>query len=341
MASQADALAAKPGESVADHKSRVIEAAQAHTEAQKLAARASNQRPPDGFPLPPGAQSNIPDFMQRMGVTSPQASEPQSAPNSSPNGQQKPKNGAQEPEWVKLARERGWKTPEDAIRSYQALEKEFHAKNRELQQQRTQVPPPPAYTTPYPQVQPQWQPPQQVPVVQQMARRHGIAVEDAERLLPFVADVSRALVEDAVVAERSRYEPVIVDLSKKVQRSEELMEVAQDPAMRVPRVQYEVNKIFTENPSIFAYEAQPLRWALDRALRNIAQESLGAYQQQPGGNGQGYPSQPPVTAGSGTGAGGRGAAMPDANIDLAGSYFKLKTSAEKKEFLKQMGVASE
>lgn len=331
-------------DTLADHKSRVMEAAKAHAEAQKVAARASNTRPPDGFPLPPTAQPQIPEFMQKMGVQAPPAPEVQPKPPAAPqNAAPPPQNGNQEPEWQKVSRERGWKTPDDAVKSYLDLEKAWFAKLNERSAERNQPPPPPMPPQAVPRYQPPapaWTPPP-LPLAQQMARRHGISVEDAERLLPFVAEVANAMTSDAVIAERQRYEPVIMDLNRKVRRSEEVMEVAQDPAMRVPRVQYEVSQILNENPSVFSTEPAPMRWALDKALRKIAQESLGAYQPQGGGSEPGYPMTPPVTAGGGAGSSGRGAAVSEPSVDLAGSYFKLKTAAEKKDFLRQMGVAAE
>jgi len=341
----------KSGESVSEHKARVVAAVQAHTDAQKIAARATSTRPPDGFPKPPTAQSEIPGFMQELGVT-PAAPPPvESAPAPSPSNAPAPaaSNGAtQEPEWQKVYRERGWKGPEDAVRSYVNLEKEFFARLNEQQRQSQRPPmpsyPPPApvapqWVTPYPQVIPQALP-QNTWVVQQLARKHGISMEDAERLLPFVHEVSEATVANAVQRVQNAYEPVLANLNRKVTRSEELMEIAQDPAMRVPRVQFEVDKVLRENPSVFQIEPQPMRWALDRALRNIAQESLGAYEIPDRSNGA-YPMTPPVTAGTGAAPKGRGAgsqATPSP-ADLAASYFSLKTAEDKKDVLRALGVA--
>lgn len=333
-----DGSESRPGETLAQHKERVMTAAQDHAKAQKVAAQATTSRPPDGFPASPSTPSQIPEFMQKMGVTTPDQPKPESAPQAKPG--EAPAQNGEEPEWQKVARERGWKTPADAINSYMSLEREFHTRMNQQRQQ--QPPPPPAYQPPPPPVyqQPVYMPQPQTPFVQQLARKHGISLEDAERLLPFVSDVSNAAAANAVQEVRSTYEPVVVDLQRKVARSEEQMEIANDPAMRVPRVQYEVNRILVENPTAFQFERQPLKWALDRALRNIAQELVRAdqsyLQQVPG-----YPSQPPVTAGTPTGTRDNGAPSPGPKIDLAGNYFKLKTAAEKKEMLAAMGVVVE
>jgi hypothetical protein len=346
-----DPLGKKSGESIQDHKARVVEASRAHAEAQKVAARATSTRPPEGFPKPPGTPSSIPEFMQNLGVQAPQEPPVTPAPSGAATTQPPAPNGSQEPEWQKVAREKGWKTPDDAVRSYQALEREFHERN-----QRTPTPPAvppyvppvqPQYVAPYPQYQPPqpvypppvpaWQPQN---VVRQLAGKYRIPDEDAERLVPFVAEISQAAAENALMIERSRTGPVIQNMAREIERNKEMNEVANDPAMRVPRVQYEVNKLLSENPTVFTYEAQPLRWALDRALRNIAQESLRADQNynasQPN-----YPNQPPVTAGSGSQTRGGQPPAGGPSIDLAGNYFKLKTSAEKLEVLRQMGVAAE
>lgn len=339
-----DPLAAKAGESIQDHKARVMEASRAHAEAQKIAARATTNRPPDGFPKSPNTPSNIPEFMKNLGVQAP-VEQPVETVNgsvktpTSSNGKPSLEEMV-EPEWKKVVRAKGWKTPEDALRSGLELEREFHRKNQELaQQQRSNpvpayVPPlaPPQYATPYPQ----YQPPTQV-LARQLGGKYGIPAEDSERLLPYIAEVAQAAAENALILERARTTPVIQNLQRDVERNKELNEVANDPAMRVPRVQFEVNKLLSDNPSVFAYEPQPLRWALDRALRNIAQESLRADQNY--SETQGFPVNPPVTAGSGSQT--RGQAPQEPSIDLAGSYFKLKTAQEKRDFLKSMGVAPE
>lgn len=342
-----DPLGVKPGESVADHKSRVIEATRAHADAQKLAARATTNRPPEGFPAAPGTPSNIPEFMQGMGVNSPVTPPVQSAPNGNEAPKPQQQNAGNEPEWEKMAREKGWKTPEDAARSYANLEREFHSRN-----QRPVAPAPaPTYATPYPQAQPvyQQQPPapiyvqqpqQQVDVVGVLARKHNIPREDAERLLPFVLEVADYRANDAVARTRAELEPQVIGLQRQVARQQEMTDIINDPAMRVPRVQFEVNKILLENPSVFNYEQQPYRWALDKALRNIAQERLGDYQ-NPSGALQGFPTTPPQTAGGGSRVDVRGAGTQVPSVDNALDFYKLKTAQEKREILQQMGVAPE
>lgn len=337
-----DGSEVKSNETLAQHKERVAAAAQEHARAQTSAAKANSDRPT--FPASPSTQSSIPEFMQDKGIVAPiKAPEPTTP---APVGQTQVRVEGQltndEPEWQKVARERGWKTPADAINSYMNLEREFHSRmNQQRQPIPAYTPPPPPYQ-PAPPLAPWQQPMQQVApvnVVQQLARRHGISLEDAERLVPLVAEVSQAAAEMAAQQERARYDPVVIDLQKKVSRSEEQMEIANDPAMRVPRVQYEVNKILSENPSVFDYEHRPLRWALDRALRVIAQDLVRADPtlQSPI---PGYPSQPPVTAGQPTGTRDASPRVGE-NVDLAGNYFKLKTAQEKKDFLVSMGVASE
>lgn len=332
-----DPLSKKAGESVQDHKQRVIEATRAHAEAQTVAARAITNRPPDGFPKPPGTPSNIPEFMHQMGVEPPTEPPIANAPSGAVTTPPPAINGSFEPEWQKVAREKGWKTPDDAIRSYLAVEKAFHARNQQPVPPAS-VPPPPQYVAPYPQA-PMYQPPPQTSwqpqnVVRQLAGKYRIPDEDADRLVPFVAEISQAAAENALNYERARTAPIIQGLQREVQRQHDMSEVVNDPAMRVPRVQYEVNRVLSENPSIFNLDPQPLRWALDRALRNIAQESLGA---DPNYAGTPYPQTPPVTAGSTSQA--RGQAPPEPSVDLAGSYFKLKTAQEKRDFLAKMGVA--
>lgn len=329
---------------VAEHKQRVVEAARNHAEAQRVAARATTTRPPEGFPKPPTTPSSIPDFMQDKGVVPiqepPVVQAPQAAPTSSaliaPTS-------SEEPEWQKVAREKGWKTPEDAVRSYQNLEKEFHARNQQMRQQQ-QPPqvvyqqPPPAYT-PYQQM-PIYQPPMvpQPNLVEELAQRYNIPTEDAKRLLPFVGEIANAAAMNAAAQVERRYAPVVQNLSQKVKRQDEMMEIVQDPAMRNPRVQFEVNRILQENPTAFQSEEQPLRWALDRALRNIAQESIRADQAFNSGSIPGFSMTPPVTAGSGSGNRG-GVVSQEPSADIAGNYFKLKTADEKREYLRAMGVA--
>jgi hypothetical protein len=333
MPTQADPLGKQAGESVQDHKQRVVDASRAHADAQKVAARASNTRPPEGFPKPPGTPSNIPEFMKdKFGIVTPQEPDVKQVPTS--NAPASTNGSSNEPEWQKVAREKGWKDINDVFRSYDALEKEFHARNQQPRPA-PQAPAPmpaPQYVMPYPQYQ-------QPPFVQQLARRHNIPLEDAERLLPFVAEISQAAADNATLAERARFEPVVIDLNRKVKRQEDINAVMSDPAMRVPRVQVEVSKVFMENPSVFQYEAQPYQWALDRALRNIAQESLR--DEQVSYVASGHPASPPVTAGSGTRTSGGEPSRGGPQIDLAGNYFKLKTAAEKLDVLRQMGVAAE
>lgn len=331
MPTAQDNMAARAGESVQDHKTRVMEASRAHAEAQKVAARATTNRPPEGFPKSPSTPSNIPDFMKDAGVQTPIVPEPQRANSngSSPAGAPASSANPNEAEWQRVYREKGWKDPGDALRSYEALEREFHTRNQQPRPQAAPVPPV--------QYVPVQQPPMMNPV-DQLARRHGIAPEDAQRLAPFTADVARAIAEDTANMIRNQYEPVVNDLRRKVQRQEDLNAVMSDPAMRNPRVQVEVSKVFLENPSVFSYEANPYQWALGQALRNIAQESLGAYRMPEGAGAGQQPNMPPVTAGGGSGNRGGGTGVPEPNIDLAGNYFKLKTAAEKREMLAAMGV---
>lgn len=336
MPTPKDGSESKPTETLAQHKERVMTAAQDHAKAQKVAAQATTNRPPEGFPASPATQPSIPEFMQEMGVKPPEqpkVPEPQKPTPPSSHG---------EPEWQKIARENGhtWKSPEDAVRSYMNLKREFHVRMNQQRPPVQQAPPQQPVSQPSVYLQqPVYAAPPPVNLVQQLARKHGISIEDAERLLPLVAEVSEAASQNAMIQERARYEPIVVDLQKKVYQNEEMNEVANDPAMRVPRVQYEVNKLLTENQTVFQYEPQPLKWALERALRNIAIENIRADQnysaQIPG-----YPTQPPVTAGTPTGT-RNDSSVREPAIDLAGNYFKLKTAAEKREFLVAMGVPAE
>lgn len=246
---------------------------------------------------------------------------------------------------------KGFKSTEDMAQSYRELEREMHRKAAEGRSQgqppvTPQVAPPaqgyPPYYPPAPQ---QWAPPmpthQAPPLlnVEALAKQYGLSPEDFEKVAPLANDMARSV----VAAELRRVLPPLMNqmdgVNREVGRQKELVDLMSDPVFKTPQVQFEMDRIFKEEPNTFVAQSQPIRYAYEKALTRIARANLG------GSNGALAPiapgavppsSRPPATAG-GNGNGGGGA--PSGNsVEVTPEVFAAMSMAEKTAHLRAIGV---
>jgi hypothetical protein len=200
---------------------------------------------------------------------------------------------------VRWAKEKGLTTPEAIARSYQKLEAEFHERNKKGHpgyqdgnpSPAPQVPPgwrPQGGTYPQPSYQPQGQ--SRDEVIKNIARKHQIDPEDAERIVPLVAEIVNATRKQ----DREEFERRFSEIQNKSSQSDEMFKLMKDPAYSNPIVVQEMHKVFEANPGLFGRQgAQTI--AYNKALSIIALKGL----QQ--GENRGTSPKPPVTAGGGSG----------------------------------------
>ncbi len=252
----------------------------------------------------------------------PPGPEPEKAPESSePN-----KNDAE------LYKKKGWKTPEDAIRSYSELEKEFHKKNEELSRMKERQPyeqpvytppvnpyappvyqqppqpaymPPPVYTPPpsYGYQPPSLStPPMGSQAEAEIAASYQMTVEDFRKLFPMINDMTEVK-NRKVQGEFSRWRD---ELTRETEKNADKTNVLGDPSFYNSDVQNEMHEFFSKNPQVFN-ERKPYSIALNQALVNIGRKNTT---RGPQASPTSLPTEPPKTAGSANGFQGRKGSMP-------------------------------
>lgn len=278
----------------------------------------------------------------------------QAAPQANPQAQAPAKAGAtgnaEVDEWWE---KKGFKSTEDLAQSYRELEREMHRKAAEARNTNGNQPatppvaPPVQYPPYYPPAPQQWTPHvQPVPVpphqqsVEDLAKRYGLSPEDFEKVAPLANDMARSVVE----SELRRVLPPLMNqvgaVNREVGRQKELVDLMSDPVFKTPQVQFEMDRIFKEEPNAFVAQAQPIRYAYEKALTRIARTNLG------GSTGQPLPSaipesapsfgKPPSTAG-GNGNGGGG--VPNgAQEEMTAQRFAALSMAEKTAYLTSVGA---
>lgn len=252
-------------------------------------------------------------------------------------------------EWLA---KKGPMTLENLASSYREAEREMHRKAQEARTQGQPVTPappvPPANFPPYyPPAAPAWGPPAYAPApvqpsmsVEALAKQYGLSPEDFEKVAPLANDMARSVVEAEL---NRRLNPLISNvqgINREVGRQKELVELMGDPAFKNPQVQFEMDRIFKEEPAnTFAAQAQPIRYVYEKALTRIARKNLG------GSSGSTAPilpgevppnPRPPATAGgNGNGGGGAPSGTAQQMTDVA---FAGLSMAEKTAYLTAIGA---
>jgi hypothetical protein len=206
---------------------------------------------------------------------------------------------------VKWGEAKGIKTLEDAMRALKQKEQEFHKRNQaghpgyQDLSNGNGTPPPPTYQ-PRPEVNQgygyQMPPPNyyqpQPDMTRQVAQMYGFDPEDVRRMMPFVVDTAKMIVSQ----ERQQWEQKFGAIERNQQRSNELLQLAQDPDFRNPMVQKEIHTILDTNPTMFNGKT-PYADAFNQALSNLARKQL-----QQGVIPETKSPKPPTTAGGGNGS---------------------------------------
>lgn len=223
---------------------------------------------------------------------------------------------------TELYKKKGWKTPEDALKSYAELEKEFHKKNEELKAIKERqgydapsytppvnpytppayYPPPQAYIPPPNYASPSFPPP---PIgsqaEEQVAASYQMTVEDFRKIFPMINDmteVKNRKVQNEFFQWRDQ-------LTRETEKNADKTNVLGDPSFYNRDVQDEMHEFFSKNPQVFN-ERKPYSIALKEALANIGRKntSRGVH------TNSSLPTEPPKTAGSSNGFQGKKNSLP-------------------------------
>lgn len=330
METETKSLEPQKGETADKFKERIEETQRELKRAQKVAPKA------------PDLTAQVPAVAPKADV--PLAQEVEKKPLITGN--------AELDEWLE---KKGPMTLENLASSYREAEREMHRKAQEVRGTNGQPPAPPITAPPiqgyppyYPPVaDPNWgrppayAPPQPPPPVsvEALAKQYGLSPEDFEKVAPLANDMARSVVE----AELNRRLPPLMNqvnnVNREVGRQKELVDLMSDPAFKNPQVQFEMDRIFKEEPNTFVAQPQPIRYAYEKALTRIARANLG------GSNGTTISSvpgvvppnsKPPATAGgNGNGGGGAPSGSP---LEVTAEMFAGMSMAEKTAHLQAIGV---
>lgn len=248
---------------------------------------------------------------------------------------------------------KGPMTLENLASSYRESEREMYRKMEEARKgqatQPVQTPPqapapmnyPPFQyaTPPAPSYIPTPQAQTQAPNVEAMAKQYGLSPEDFERVAPLANDMARSVVEQELRRVLPPLYNQVQGVNREVGRQKELVDLMSDPVFKAPQVQFEMDRIFKEEPNTFVAQIQPIRYAYEKALTRIARANLGGNNSLTTSTSQEgvSPTQkPPATAG-GNGAGG-GGAPSGATQEMTPELFARMSMEEKKAHLTAIGV---
>lgn len=257
---------------------------------------------------------------------------PEPAPDSGA-GEAPGPEGKDKPAWKKWIEKKGFKGPEDMVRSMRELERELH---RRSQGNGAQAPTPALPENP-PLPRPSY--PAPAPNVEEIAKRYNLDPEDLQRVAPLAADIAAS----HTARELAPLKAELSSLRRELSRSSELQGLKEDPAFSDPRVQFEMHQILEMNPSILQNEPAPYRFAFNEALRSmgrrILEGSIDSGPVTPTVSGPpALPTTPPRTAG-GSGSGSAPVAsgsQPPQKISM--DAFNRLPAAEQRKILEGMGL---
>lgn len=241
-------------------------------------------------------------------------------------------------EWAK---KKGIKDADAAFRSLRELEQRLSKANAELKAKEnvpreTFYQPQPTFRP----AQPMYQAPPAYPayqltreqIIEQEAQRRGWDKGDFEKVL----DLSNELISTHVRKLDAQYEARFQELGKETRRNSELRELMQDPLFTNDKVQFEMHKVFEENPRAFDLEPSPYLYAFNEAQRRLARSYLQGditKTEEEGGNST-LPTSPPK---EGTKASNPSFEKSKENA-LLESFEKAKTSEEQRKILTTLGA---
>lgn len=332
--SEENSLAPTKGETAAAFKERISE-----TERElKRIAKASATVPPAPAPVVPAtAQASAP------------AENGAVLPTNAPDKKVLVTGNAELDEWLE---KKGPMTLENLASSYRESEREMYRTMEEARKKEGQpvTPPPVVPPTNFPPFYPQFPPTvppvhAQAPVqppqnVEALAEQYGLSPDDFKKVAPLANDMARSVVE----AELRRVLPPLYQqvngANREIGRQREVVDLMSDPVFKNPQVQFEIDRILKEEPNTFVAQAQPIRYAYEKALTRIARQNLGGSTGQPAsikGSEVVPPSnRPPSTAGgNGNGGGGAPSGAPQ---EMTPDLFARMSMDEKKAHLIAIGV---
>lgn len=338
-------LKVRPGESAAAYKARIDETRRdLQRQAASSAAAPAPASTPDAPPSATSAQGSTP---AAPGKTS-------GDPASSAGGQNPPTESKPEvSEWMKWCQSKGFVRKDGTVdmermtASQRELERELH---RKIQEERTKTPPlptalPPAYPPGYVPPPPAWTPPPAPPraTVEAMAKEFDMDPTDFDR----VARVASAMTETALQrVNRETVAPLTREVSRlhrELSKQNELLDLMGDPSFRNPQVQFHMDRIMRDDPSIIEKDPAPWTTAYHKALNVIAREHLGGTQTVPAvtptpdsAAGNPPPGMPPKTAGQN--GGGSGAPRGTAAAQIDPVLFAKMSLDEKRAHLQSVGA---
>lgn len=260
---------------------------------------------------------------------------PQAAPESGADGVPGP-TGNDKPEWKKWIEKKGFKGPEDMVRSMRELERELHSRGRG---NGADAPQPALPEPPIQPRQPSYAPP--ALSLEELAKRYNMDPSDLERVAPLAADIAA----NQVARVMAPLQAEVQSLRRDTARNAEFQGLKEDPAFADPRVQFEMHQILRENPSILQNEPAPYRYAFNEALRTMGRRILEGSitpdpQAPPVSGPPGMPIAPPRTAGGGgSGSGAPSGIRPTGRISQ--DEFNRLPAAEQRKILSRMGLVNE
>lgn len=321
-------LGPKKGETSAQFKARI-------EETKREMARADAQaKPPEPPPAP--APTPAPQQPEQVPPT------PATNPNPEPPATKSAVTGNKEiDEWLG---KKGFKTNEDVAISLRELEREFHQNKRN--ERPPEVPPVAPAAPPVPQP-PAWNvapppapAPQPAATLEQMAARYGMTVEDFERVVAVVNDMTEGKVQRHI---RDAVTPLarnVQDVSHQVSRQQEIVTLMSDPIFKNPQVQFHMHRVLEENPRIFDSYPQPYRYAFNQAMLRIARTNLEG--QGPRGTPEpslvATPTGRPPTVAGGNGGGGGGAPSGISPEQVSPEVFARMSLEQKRDHLRAVGA---
>lgn len=263
------------------------------------------------------------------------------------------KYDAETKEW---ARKKGIKDADSALRSLRELEVKFGKSQAELKEKERllgEVPrgtyqPEPQFAPPYQPPfghQPEYarpsyyplNPPSTVPqyidrekILEQEAKRFNMAPEDFERVLSVSSEIASMQTRKLQAQMSAQFDA----MNRETRRNSEMRELLNDPLFTNKQVQFEMHRVFEENPRAFQLEPAPYIYAFNEAQRRLARQ----YLQKEGGSSEeglenSLPTNPPPSGDKVKDGVERG----QQNAALA-AFGQAKTADEQRKILEGLGA---
>ena len=199
---------------------------------------------------------------------------------------------------------------------------------------------PPGYQ-PQPQWQPQWTPPPQqfypqpptYPVDRERlleieAAKRGWDKEDFRKIVELTDEMSELKIRRIKAESDARY----TALERETRRNSELNALLADPFFTNPKVQFEMHKVFEENPQAFSLEPQPYVYAFNEAQKRLGRQFLqdGPMESE---HVPSLPTKPPVDPGKAS----TPAFEQSKESKILEEFNNAKSADEQKQILSRLG----